>query len=142
MPKLSELLQEGTPVRLWHPVIGHVKWETEPGVGWALRFAVGPDRNDYLYVDETVIHCDKWVVYEEPWKDKLGRVADQCVVCGTRDEKFDLSSHPTRCVSCMVTNKRDSKRLMIRLAKLVEEAQKRWCEENNFNYEWEKEIFS
>ena len=142
MPKLSELIQEGTAARLVHPVIGHVKWDTEPGVGWALRFAIGPDLNDYLYVDGAVIHCDKWEIYEEPWKDKLGRVADQCVVCGTRDGQFSLSSHPTRCVGCMVTNKRDSKKLIIRLAKLVEEAQRKWCEENGFDYDTERQIFS
>lgn len=142
MPKLSELLQEGTPLRLWHPVIGYVKWETEPCVGWALRFANGPDRNDYLYVDIDVLNCDRWKIYEEPWKDKLGRVADQCVVCGTKDEKFGLSSHPNRCLSCMGKTKRNSKKLMIRLAKLTEEAQKKWCDENNLNYELEKEIFS
>jgi putative hemolysin len=35
-----------------------------------------------------------------PWAGALGRVADRCIYCVEMGHRFQMSSHPTRCLRC------------------------------------------
>lgn len=58
--KLNNILNEKQPCRLYHPVIGYVRWEDEYG-HFSLKFERGPDNKKSLIADETVLFCNQWV---------------------------------------------------------------------------------
>jgi hypothetical protein len=61
--RVWELVQDGVPRKLWHPIVGNVNWsETCPGCGCILTFAEGPEKGESLVVDSCVLHDDKWEI--------------------------------------------------------------------------------
>lgn len=141
--KLHDIIKIDETIRLYHPIVGFVKWDDlQDGQGWALYFAHGPDKNDPLFVDMLVLFDDEWVRYDPPWEGKLGRIADQCLACGTRESDFQVSSHPTLCLKCYTNGKKPNKHLVRRREELETVAIRKWCEENGLDFEWEYGIFN
>jgi hypothetical protein len=62
MPRLIELIEDGVPAKLEHPVVGYVRWSGDKmGGGFCLRFGRGPEKFRPLVADHTVLFCDKWI---------------------------------------------------------------------------------
>ncbi len=67
MPRVADLVEEGKDAKLYHPVIGSVLWkEMEPGTGWVLMFAQGPEAGEPLWAEGSVLWDERWELVPRP----------------------------------------------------------------------------
>lgn len=80
--RLHELLTDGTPANLYHPIVGRVRWAEGqwPGSGFVLSFAAGPEKGRPLLPDASVILDDRWEIYDlQDEIDRLNRLKEEAV---------------------------------------------------------------
>lgn len=69
-----------------------------------------------------------------PWSGRLGRVAKQCICCGSMGPEFQLSSHSTHCLQCL-PNQEPDPQLLLKYQARYEKLARKWCKENNLDYD-------
>lgn len=72
MAKLANILNKDKDALLFHPVVGFVRWAKQDskdrwigGMVRTLFWATGPEKDQTLIVDDTVLWCDQWKMATE-----------------------------------------------------------------------------
>jgi hypothetical protein len=64
--RVIELVKPDEDALLHHPICGFVRWKPEwDGNGRRLAWACGPEKDEPLVVDDTVLFCDQWEITTE-----------------------------------------------------------------------------
>jgi hypothetical protein len=58
--RITDIIRPDQGCRLRHPTVGDVLWTDQPGDGFALRFARGPEKGWTLVADAAVLLDDCW----------------------------------------------------------------------------------
>lgn len=63
--RVIDIINIGVPCRLSHPVVGNVIWKCLPISGWGLYFAEGPEKDQILVADNTVLIDENWTLISQ-----------------------------------------------------------------------------